>query len=93
MKLKRIRNSTNKHPEVSISMKLSLKGKDVCSIHSGTKRRFLSRIAEKRWDLCLLNADYGKKEDCFGQIVRFTNSGEYTTRKDAERAFLAFIEV
>ncbi len=93
MQLKKRSNSKVKHPEVSMYMKLSKKGKDVCSIHSGTKTRFLSRIAEKSWDLCILRADYGMKKDCFGKMVIFTNEGEYHKKEDAKRAFMAFIEV
>ena len=93
MQLKKRSNSNKKHPEVSISMRLTKKGKDVCYIHSGTKTRFISRIAEKSWDLCLLKADYGMKKDCFGKMVRFENVGTYQKKEDAKKALLAFIEV
>ena len=86
-------NKTKKTQEIAVSLGLKLfkKGKEVCYIHSGTPKRFKERVRLVDWDVCLLNAYYGKHKDNFGEIREFTNSGRYTNKEDAMRAFEAFI--
>ena len=83
-----------KIPEIAVSIiiKMLKNGKEVCSIHSGTPSRFISRIQSKSFDVCLIKASYGKHINNFGELVEFTNEGEYKNKKDALNAFEAFIE-
>lgn len=92
MKLKTNQQKKTKEIAVSLGLKLFKKGKEVCYIHSGTPKRFSGRIRLVDWDVCLINAYYGRHKTNFGDTVEFTNSGSYTNKKDALRAFEAFIE-
>lgn len=78
--------------ELRVSVKTFRHGQQVGRYIAGTLGRFLSRIRTVPYDRIDIWVSYGKREDCFGKVVEFTNEGSYTNKHDAEKAFRAFCE-
>lgn len=71
------------------------KGKVVLRLYTGKMNRISyllkdTKFSEKGTQV-YIRLEYGKKKDNFGKLVGFYNDGLYSTRKEAELAWQAFI--
>jgi hypothetical protein len=76
------------------------KGRTVKYTRTANRRRFVWNLGtinflelKSKGYAVYLKVDYGKDKDCFGHTVDFFNDGTYSTRKDLEHAYRAFLEV
>lgn len=66
-----------------------------CRTHKlGRFRNFVQRCDWKEHNYkAYLRVSYGKGKDVFGETVVFYNDGWYTSLKDFDRAYQAFMEI
>ena len=90
----------NKNKTKKYQLKIYKKGREVYNHYTFSSRRFLLTLKAINFvDLrkngpysIYLNVSYGKKEDVWGNMVKFDNSGTYTTKEKLWQAYRAFTE-
>jgi len=92
--------SLQKMKPISYALKIYQKGKEVYNHYTSSSWRFFNflkaidftELKRNKPYHVFLRVGYGKHEDTWGKMVRFYNSGSYTTKKDLWFAFRAFTE-